>query len=335
MVRLGARSSSLRKLLSTGEQTFSIIGVYRSFDRKVASRLDSLRPEAVYAYEGGALQTFRKAKELGIRALHEQPSSYWYWERRFFDEEAEINPEFADLLPSLMDSQAHLDWKDEELRLADVVFVPSEHVRQTLSGEVADEKIKVINYGAPPVRSRKPAASSKDTPLKVLFVGALVQRKGISYLLEGVDRLGSRVELTLVGRRLRDNVRVDEACRKWRWFESLPHSEVLDLMQQSDVLVLPSLAEGCALVVLEALACGLPVVVTPNTGSLEFVRDKCEGFVVPIRRADAIAERLETLCHDRELLNQMSRNAQEAALENSWEKYRNKWAEAVKAAACN
>lgn len=334
MVRLGARPMLLKRVLSSRERPFSIIGMYRHFDGKVASRLRAARPDAVYAHEGGALQTFQAAKQLGIRTLHEQPSSYWYWVRNLLTEEAECNPEFAGLLPNLRDSRGHLEWKDEELRLADFVFAPSEHVRRTLSGAVPDEKIRVINYGAPAVRSRKPFGRRQDAPLKVLFVGALAQHKGISYLLDAIDQLGSQVKLTLVGRRYRPNVRVDEACKRWRWFESLPHSEVLGLMQESDVLVLPSLTEGCALVVLEALACGLPVIVTPNTGSLEFVRDGCEGYVVPIRRADKIAERLERLSDDRELLAEMSSHAYAAAAEHSWESYRCKWVDAVRTAIC-
>jgi starch synthase len=170
-----------------------------------------------------------------------------------------------------------------------------------------------------------------NRPLRVLFVGALIQRKGISYLLDAIEKLGSQVELTLIGRRFRPNRRVDEACSRWRWFESLPHEEVLELMQEAEVLVLPSLTEGCALVVLEALACGLPVIVTPNTGSLEFVRDGREGFVVPICSSDAIAERLHTLNVNRELLAEMSRNAHAAAAEKSWESYRARWADAVRA----
>jgi starch synthase len=171
-------------------------------------------------------------------------------------------------------------------------------------------------------------------PLKVLFVGALIQRKGIGYLLDAIHQLGSEVELTLVGRRFSANSRVDAACEHYRWFETLSHSAVLNLMQDSDVLVLPSLTEGCALVVLEALACGLPVIVTPNTGSLEFVRDGREGFVVPICDADAIADRLKTLNRDRELMAEMSRNAQATAAAKSWESYRADWAQAVRTASC-
>ena len=332
MVRLGARPAWLKDVLTSGERPFSIIGVYRHLDGKIARRVRSLHPDAVYAYEGGALETFREAKRLGITTIHEQPSSYWYWVRRLLTEEAERSPEFAGLLPNLADSTGHLQWKDEELALADYVFVPSEHVRRTLAGAVPEEKIRVVHYGAPAVRRRERISTDPGRPLQVLFVGMLAQHKGIGYLLDAVDRAGSQVELTLVGRRFRPNARVDAALNKWRWFESVPNSRVLDLMQEADVLVLPSLTEGCALVVLEALSCGLPVIVTPNTGSLAFVRDGCEGFVVPICQSDAIADRLRTLFHDRELLAAMSRNAQATAAEKSWESYRANFAETLRTA---
>ena len=333
IVRLGARPRLARDLLCSLERPFSVIGMYRHFDGKVADRLRTLHPDAVYAYEGGALNSFREAKRLGISALYELPSSYWYWEHELLSKEAERNPAFAGLLPKLRDSPGHMQWKDEELRLADYIFVPSQHVRQTLSGVVSDERIRVISYGSPPVRARKSPAITPGQPLKVLFVGALIQRKGISYLLDAIDQLGQQVELTLIGARYRENTRVDEACNRWRWIESLPHAQVIEMMLEADVLVLPSLTEGCALVVLEALSCGLPVIVTANTGSLEFVRDGHEGFVVPLCNADAIADRLSVLNRNRDLLIEMSKSAQATAGKKSWESYRINWVRAVREAA--
>lgn len=329
MVRLGARPRFLNGLLTSGERPFSIIGVYRHLDGKVARRVRSLHPDAVYAYEGGARETFREAKRLGIKTIYELPSSHWYWEHRLLSEEAERNPAFAGLLPKLQDSPSHMLWKDEELSLADFVFVASRHVRDTLSGVVPDEKIRTVSYGAPPILSRKPTPRQANQPLKVLFVGALIQRKGISYLLDAVNRLGAEVELTIVGRRFQPNQQVDEALNRVRWFETMPHGQVLDLMMESDVLVLPSLCEAFGLVVTEAMACGLPVILTPNVGAADLVSDGREGFVVPICSSEAIAERLHTLHRDRELLAAMSRNAQATAAVRSWESYRSNFAETV------
>jgi alpha-maltose-1-phosphate synthase len=336
MVRLGAKPALLNRLLTSGERPFSIIGVYRHFDGKVARRIPSLRPDAVYAYEGGALETFREARRLGIKTMYELTSSYWHWVRSLHTGEAERNPEFAGLLPNLVDSREHLEWKDEELALADSVFVASEHVRRTLGNAASQEKIRVVHYGAPAIRRRERVGGDPARPLRVLFVGGLVQHKGIGYLLDAIDRLGSEVELTLVGTRFRAHTRVDAALRRWRWFETLPHSQVLNVMMDSDVLVLPSLGEGFGMVVTEALACGLPVIVTPNVGASDLVQDGREGFVVPVCSADAIADRLHTLHRDRELLAAMSRNAQATAAQGSWESYRMNFAETVRAVvACS
>ena len=204
IVRLGAKPAFLNGLLTSGERPFSIIGVYRHFDGKVARRLRSLHPDVVYAYEGGARETFREARRLGIKTIYELTSSYWYWVRDLLTQEAERSPEFAGLLPNLVDSASHMEWKDEELGLADYVFVASEHVRRTLAGVVPGGKIRVVQLRSPGRSGDAEQMVTDPTrPLRVLFVGGLVQHKGIGYLLDAIDRLGSQVELTLVGRRFR------------------------------------------------------------------------------------------------------------------------------------
>lgn len=332
-VRLAARSTPLSRLLCAGERPFSVIGVFRNFDARVARRLAKVRPGAVYAYEGCALQTFREARKQGIAAIYEQTSGYWHWLRRLMAEEAERNPEFAELLPILSDSERHLAWKEQELQLAGTIFVPSQHARRTLAGIVEEEKIRVVPYGAPPVRERKRINLDPAQPLQILFVGLLAQHKGIGYLLEAVGLMPGQAELTLVGARYRPNAKVDEACRRWRWFETLPHFRLLELMREADVLVLPSLSDAFGLVITEALASGLPVIVTPNAGASELIDDGREGFIVPIRDAAAIAERLDILYRDRELLARMSQQAQAAAERNSWASYRARWVEAVRSAS--
>jgi glycosyltransferase involved in cell wall biosynthesis len=104
-------------------------------------------------------------------------------------------------------------------------------------------------------------------------------------------------------------------------------------MMESDVLVLPSLCEAFGLVVSEALSCGLPVIVTPNVGAGDLICDGREGFVVTLFSAEAIADRLNTLNQDRELLAAMSRNACASAAARTWKSYRDNWADAVRTAS--
>lgn len=335
IVRLGSRGTPLHNLLCSGERPFSILGMGSNFDKHVAQRVQELRPDMVYGYEDGGLKTYREAKRLGITIIHEQPSAYWNWTDTLFAEEAERHPELANLMLTTTNSANYAERKEEELRLADYVFVPSRHVLDSLAGVVPQEKIRMIPYGAPDVRPRQYFNRDSKAPLKVLFVATLMQRKGIGYLLDAMDLVGTQAELTIVGSRLRPNPRVDEACRRWRWIESLPHDKIIDLMQESDVLVLPSLSDAFGLVVTEAMACGLPVIATSNTGASEIIRDGGEGYVVPIRRADIIASRLEALHSDREMLVEMSRRAQRTAEQNSWERYRANWAHMIRSLQCN
>jgi glycosyltransferase involved in cell wall biosynthesis len=305
--------------------------MYRHFDARVAQRVAEIEVNAVYAYEGGARQTFVQARRRGIRTLYDLTSGHWYWERDFLRQEQARSPHMASVLPKLSDSEEHMREKDQELELADLVIVASQHVRRTLAGVVPDNKIRVVPYGAPQVRPRTGIRTDTHSPLRVLFAGALHQRKGIGYLLRAIEMLGSDVDLTMIGQRFAPNDIVDSACKSYKWFETIPHEQVLDIMMQSDVLVLPSLSEAFGLVVTEALACGLPVIVTPNVGASDLIVDGREGFVVPVCSSEAIADRLNLLNHDRGLLAEMSRNAQAAAEAHSWKSYRDRWAEAVRA----
>ena len=150
-------------------------------------------------------------------------------------------------------------------------------------------------------------------------------------MLQAVTQLGSKIELTLVGRRVGKCNALDAALRVHRWIPSLPHGALLEEMSRHDVMVFPSLFEGFGLVILEAMSQGLPVITTPNTGAPHFVSDGEDGFIVPIRDVDAIVEKLEMLL-DRDRLAAMSRAAVRKAAQHSWEQYRHRFATTVRQA---
>ncbi len=302
---------------------FSIDAVYRSFDRYVAHRLlnqNGLR--AIYAYEDGALRSFQVAERLGLRRIYDLPIGYWRAGQLIFQEESELQPEWACTLTGLKDSPTKLARKDQELQLADLVVVPSEFVRNTLQEHNAiSTSIAVVPFGSPPPLAFLPPISSTG-PLRVLYVGSLGQRKGLSYALDAVASMGSQVSLTLIGRVTPPECRpLVAALRRHRWIETLPHHQVLEQMRQHDVLVLPSLFEGYALVISEALSQGLPVITTPNSGATHTIRNGLEGFIVPIRDSQAIAERLQQLVDNRAQLEDMRLACLRRAAELSWAGY--------------
>jgi glycosyltransferase involved in cell wall biosynthesis len=159
-------------------------------------------------------------------------------------------------------------------------------------------------------------------PLRVLFVGRLVQLKGLSYLFEAMARVGACCTLTLLGSRPEVGCKpLASALQRHTWLAPVPHARVLEIMAQHDVLAFPSLIEGFGAVILEAMSRGMPVITTPNTAGPDLIEEGIDGYIVPIRDADAIAERLTALAEDRSRLAAMADAARRKAAGLPWERY--------------
>ncbi|MEY2544955.1 MAG: alpha-maltose-phosphate synthase [Verrucomicrobiota bacterium] len=293
--------------------------VYDSLDRHVARRLNSRADlKAVYAYDAGALETFRAAKRRGLKCIYEYPIVHWRKVRELQREEAELQPEWAPTLLGLRDSEAKLARKDEELSLADVIVTACSFARESLP--LVNASVHVIPYGAPDVSEETPPASTEK--LRVLFVGALTQAKGLSYVFDATARLQPHVDLTLIGHRVSETIPAQPLLDRHRWIPSLSHDRLLAEMSAHDVLLLPSLHEGFGLVILEAMARGTPVITTAHTGGADLIDDGVDGFLIPIRSADAIVEKLEWLMQDRQRHAAMRAAARNKARACSWQIYR-------------
>jgi glycosyltransferase involved in cell wall biosynthesis len=322
-----------KHLIAAETNPFSVDGVYRDLDRHVARNLHRHpRARAVYAYEDGALHQFRRARELGLHRIYDLPIGYWRANRKISAEEAELQPAWRGTLNALADSDAKGARKDEELELAETVMVPSSFVRSTLEMFPKQKKIVVNPFGVPAATSAPREMTDPRQPLRVLYVGSLTQRKGIAYLFDAIEKAGSAVTLTVIGKKVGQSELMDKYCQKYRWLQSLSHAEVLAEMRAHDVFVFPSLFEGLALVNGEAISQGLPVITTPNSGGTDILRDGLDGFLVPIRDPEAITGRLLQLNEDRALLKQMSDSALEQAQTLHWRGYMDRTLAAVRAA---
>ncbi len=316
---------------------FSLDAIYQDLDRRVARRARTLGAagllRGVYAYEDGAEDSFAAARELGLARFYDLPIGYWRSAQAIYREEAARLPEWAATLDGIRDSEQKLARKEREITGASRILVASRFTEGTLATCPGERgPVDVIPYGAPDRGWADPAPPAAPGRLRAIFVGALTQRKGVSYLLEAVARLAPRVELTLVGARLDvPCAPLDAALRTHRWIPSLTHHEVLEEMRRHDVLVFPSLFEGFGLVILEALACGLPVIATPHTGGPDVLTEGEDGFVTPVRDVDALAGALETLLSSPARLAEMKAAALAKARALTWEKYRRGVERAVRA----
>ncbi|MEO6569756.1 MAG: glycosyltransferase family 4 protein, partial [Opitutaceae bacterium] len=328
IIRLLAPRVGLRNWVRHETGAFSVDAVYRALDRQVSRRIEEKQFRGVYAYEDGAEFSFRAAKQRGMKALYDLPIGYWRAARVLLLEEAEREPEWASTLSGNQDSERKTARKDAELGLADVVFVASSYTKHTLlSAPDFKARVVVVPYGSPRLPAVTPSPASEGArglggKLRVLFVGSLGQRKGLSYLFDACRRLGSSVELTIIGQKpLEFCAILDRELAAVRWLPTCPHAQVLAEMTAHDVFVFPSLFEGFGLVLLEAMAMGLPIITTAHTAGPDLIRDGVEGFIVPIRSGAAIAERLEKLRLEPGLRREMSENAKRRAQEFSWDSY--------------
>ncbi len=309
------------------QSPISVESVIRSVDRGVSRRLDRGGIDTVYAYEDGAVESFRMAKKKGIRCVYELPIGHWRLGVRIFHEELALQPEWASTLDGLHDSEAKLAGKDEEARLADLIIVPSQFVADSLAEcPGVSAEIKVVNYGCPPAVSE--VTIQESGPLQALFVGSLGARKGVPYVFEAVKR--SKVDLTLIGPRPGASCpALESALPAHRYLGSIPRDRVLEEMRRHDVFVFPTLFEGLANVLLEALSSGLVPITTPNSGAAGIIEDGVNGFIVPMRSSAAVEEKLDLLSSDRKRLLSMKEAALSTAKVHSWDRYREQLVTAV------
>jgi len=321
--RQGAAQIGWEQLTRSEDAPFSVDAVYRSLDRRVAREVTTgLTIKAIYAYDDGALDTFRAARARGIKCIFEHPTIYWRTVRQIQCEEAELHPEWTPTLRALRDSEEKLARKDQELALADFVITPSSFAKNSVGlAPGLTAPVLVMPYGTGAV-SASPDRGQKGGKLRVLFVGALSQAKGLGYLLEAIAHLERNVEFTLIGRRVSPAVPASSVLARYRWIPSLPPDELLQEMSRHDVLVFPSLHEGFGLVMTEAMSQGLVVITTPHTAGPDLITDNVDGFVIPIRSAVAIEEKLDLLLRDRKRLGAMQAEAREKAHAYTWENYR-------------
>jgi glycosyltransferase involved in cell wall biosynthesis len=325
--RMVANKVGLSSLTKHEVGQFSVDAIYRYHDKRVSKALKkSSHITCVYAYEDGALETFRAAKQLGIVCIYDLPIAYWAKGRQLMQEEAERLPEWAGtLMGGIRDSADKLLRKTNELALADTIIVASKFVKESLPELKSHQKVIVSPFGSP--KSSIPInfdSKATNKPLRVLFAGSMGQRKGLADLLQACSLLNtSAIELVIMGSLIEPLSFYQSFYPNLIYEPNRSHQEVLALMRSCDVFCLPSIVEGRALVMQEAMSQGLPIIITPNTGGEDLIIDNTTGFLIPIRSPEKIAGALEWCLTNRAAVVDMGQNAMVHAQSYSWEAYVN------------
>ena len=332
--RMIAGKVGLQKLVQQETGKFSIDAVYNQLDKSIAKTLQRARSNGVhgvYVYEDGAIESFKIAKQLGLKCYYDLPIGYWKTSRQLLSQEHTKWPEWAATLTGMIDSDSKLARKDAELLLADRIFVASSFTAKTLqSFSVKLAPIEIIPYGFPPVAEKRTYVKLTQRPLKILFVGGLSQRKGIAELFTAVNTFGKKVALTIVGKRVTNNCpALDVQLAKHKWIPGLPHDDILLLMQQHDVLIFPSLFEGFGLVISEAMSQGTPVITTDRTAGPDLITHGENGWLIEAGSTIALIAAIDELLDKPDSIINCGKAAMETACARPWEMYGNELAQAI------
>jgi len=287
----------------------------RLFDRWVARGLNGSGAGAVIACEISALATFREARRRGIATLLDAPSIHHAAQDRLH---GTTDP------PRL--HRRIVAVKDAEIALADQILTVSELARQTyVDAGVPPEKVHAVPLGADLELFSPDGADREGVAFNFLFSGATIHRKGFDLLLEAFDRVragapaarlrlvGSRGDSAhLLDRRGTDGIDV---------LGAMPQPALAAELRRADVLVLPSRNDSYGMVVAEALASGVPVLISEMVGAKDLVTEGKTGWIVPVGDVAALAGRMAWCAAHPDAVRAMRADCRRAAESATWPAY--------------
>ncbi len=304
------------------------------FDRWVARQLhDGI--EAVHVNEHAALATIQSARRQGILTFYRQPSQHHAFFTEVYREQTQQYPEIEGDRGHLHDSPLSAKRnarRDHELDLADYVLVKSSFTKRTLTDAGVDPgKILVTPYGCPEVEPKP-----QTEPDRVTFLNAGTQnlRKGLHLFYRAWKRLAPASDAAVL--QLIGTMTLPESLRQGlpgavHIENSIPHDELMRRYRDASVFVLPSLADGFAMVVTEAMSRGLPVITTEDTGAADLITHGENGFVLPANDIEALTQQMKWCIKNKHRLPEIGRQAVETAREWQWGDYRAELARTMRA----
>jgi starch synthase len=305
---------------------------------------------AVHAFEDCSLWQFEEAKRRGKACIYDMPIGYFPW---WQEKQDELARKYADWIPAggvPSNRYVRLEQKVKEMELADLVLVACSFVEKTIREFYPDKKIALAPYGvdaefwAPGgaqhgawsmvhgaggeeaecaesllVTSHPPPVTGS---LRFIYAGQSSIRKGIPVLIEAWEKAQLRdAELLLVGSWQFAESRLKQLPRGVRFIGPVGPERLRELYRESDVFVFPSFFEGFGLVILEAMACGLPVIASDRSAGPDVVDETC-GRVVEAGDVGQLVECLRWFAENREKVPSMSRAARAKAALSTWTRYR-------------
>lgn len=301
-----------------------------SFGRKVAKYAIKCGADAVVMYDGTGLSCFKYLKEHQpsiIRILDTSTVSHDFMIdtfNRMIDllGDATIKSEY----PYLWEEGARERY-NAEIALCDFFLAPSAIVKQSLlyKKKVLNDSIYNVPYGVDIEKFNIQESRKSNHPRKLLFVGQVTCRKGIHLLLKTLDSFNeNEVELYVAGGLDKSSSWYSKYCDKKNvhFLGFVTRDVIANLYASVDAFILPSYAEGLALVGLEAMASGLPIICSQYSGVNDLVQNGINGFVVDVFDEEDLKKVINSIINtDDDSIIKMGREARNTAMLYSWTRY--------------
>lgn len=287
------------------------------------SRLSWRGVDALYGFSSACLEAFRSARAAGVMCILDYETAPAEMEANLVHSAEVLYEEWLPYRPRSLPPgiTAYADRQRDEAELADLVICPSSFgMRLVCEQGTAGEKARCIPFAAGDCFVRK--RSPREGALRVLFAGNDAIRKGLPVLVEALRLIPPGVvEARGAGDWSLSDYGWDRCRQAMQVLGPVPRTNMPTLYDWADVFVLPTFSDTMGVVLLEAMASGVPVIATENSGGPDLIRDGLDGFVIPVNSARALAEHLLTLSEDREALATMSENAYARSTHFTLERY--------------
>jgi glycosyltransferase involved in cell wall biosynthesis len=299
-----------------------------TFDKYSSKKL-SKDSQVTIVLSDSALLTLREAKKQGKITILERGSSHILYADRIMKEEyRKENIKFDKFSKRLIERSI------QEYEAADYIAIPSSFVKRTFLEYGVDEKKLIVNpYGVDLNKFKQ--IPKDDKVFRIIFAGGGSLRKGYHYLLQAFHELDlQNCELWHLGGVLDEVKPYLEKYQNDRvkLLGHIPQNELYKYYSQGSVFILPSIEEGFAMVQFQAMACGLPLVCSTNTGGEDLIsKDGDEGFVIKIMDVESIKEKILYLYNNQEIAKEMGRKAKiKVESGYSWDDYGSRYIENLK-----
>ena len=295
------------------------------FDYRASKCIDYVNTDIIVGWSSFSKETFEKAKNFNCVKILERGSTHIVFQNDILLKEYKK----LEILPQLP-SKKIIDKELKEYKMCDFICVPSEFARKTfLDKGFSKNKIIKIPYGVNLKEFyRDVEIRKKNQPncFRIISTGTASVRKGTLYLLKAFEELDlQNAELLIIGpveNDFQDIVSKYKNNKKIKFIKKQAQNNLNYFYNISDIFITCSIEEGLAMVQVQAMACGLPVICTPNSGGGEIVDHGINGFILPIRNTKILKEKIMELYHNPNQLNLLSNNAYNKAKESlSWDSY--------------